>query len=87
LLHRLGSFINVDFVLSQLFQDIWHVGRLPSEDIFVISKKVGEREFLFCREVDIDGHRLGGITGAQVDLLDIDLFLWCKDARPLSWDL
>ena len=36
----------------------------PSEDIFVVPKKVGEREFLFCREVGADGCRLGGITGA-----------------------
>jgi hypothetical protein len=51
-------------MLSQLFWDTWHVGRLPSEDIFIIPKKVGEREFLFCREVGTDGHHLGGITGA-----------------------
>jgi hypothetical protein len=61
-------------MLSQLFRDTWHVSRLPSEDIFVIPKKVGERKFLFCREVGTDSHILGGITGVQVDLLDVGFF-------------
>ena len=77
MLHRLGAFIDIDSVLSQLSWDTWHGGRLPSEDIFVVPKKVGEREFLFCREVGADGCRLGGITGAQVDLLDVGFFWWC----------
>jgi hypothetical protein len=51
-------------MLSQLFWDTWHVGWLSREDIFVIPKKVGEREFLFCRDVGSDGRRLGRITGA-----------------------
>ena len=57
--------------------DTWHVGRLPSEDISVVSKKVGEREFLFCQEVGANGCRFGGITGAQVNLLDVGFFWWC----------
>ena len=69
-------------MLSQFSWDTWHVGRLPSEDIFVVSKKVGEREFLFYREVGADGCHFGGITGAQVDLLDIGFF-WC--ARMLGF--
>ena len=64
-------------MLSQLSWDTWHVGRLPSEDIFVVPKKVGEREFLFYREVSTDGCRFGGITGSQVDLLDVGFFWWC----------
>ena len=67
-------------MLSQLSWDTWHVGRLPSEDIFVVPKKVGEREFLFYREVDADGCLLGGIPGAQVNLLDVGFFWWCEDA-------
>ena len=42
-------------MLSKLSWDTWHVGWLPSEDIFVVLKKVGEREFLFCRQVGADG--------------------------------
>ena len=57
---------------------------LPSEDIFVVPKKVGEREFLFCREVGVDGCCLGGITSAQVDLLDVGFFWWCEDAGLFS---
>ena len=87
LLYRLGAFININSVLSQLSWDTWRVGRLPSEDIFVVMEKVGEREVLFFREVGTDGRRLGGITGAQVDLLDICLFWWGKDVGPLSRDL
>jgi hypothetical protein len=71
-----GAFIDIDFVLSQLSWDTWHVGRLPSEDIFVVLKKVGERKFLFSREVGTYGR-----------YLYINFFLWCKDARFLSWDL
>ena len=84
MLHRLGAFIDIDSVLSQLSWDTWHVDRLPSEDIFVVPKKVGESEFLFCREVGADGCRFGGITGAQVDLLDVGFFWWCEDARLFS---
>ena len=47
-------------------------------------KKVGEREFLFCREVGADGCYLGGIASAQVDLLDVGFFWWCEDARLFS---
>jgi hypothetical protein len=74
-------------MLSQLSWDTWHVGQFLSEDIFVVSEKVGERNFLFFREVDTDGCCLGGITSAQVDLLDICLLWWCKDDGPLSQDL
>jgi hypothetical protein len=84
LLHRLGAFVNINFVLSQLSWDTWHVGRLPSEDIFVVPKKVGEREFLFCREVGTDGRHFGGITSTQVDLLHVGFFWWSKDARLLG---
>ena len=54
MLHGLGAFIDINSVLSQLSWDTWHVGQLPSEDIFVVPKKIGEREFLFCREVGAD---------------------------------
>jgi hypothetical protein len=82
-----GAFIDIDFVLSQLSWDTWHVGRLPSEDIFVVLKKVGERKFLFSREVGTDGRYLLRVTSTQVNFLYINFFLWCKDARFLSWDL
>jgi hypothetical protein len=74
-------------MLNQLSWDTWHVGRLPSEDIFVVPKKVGEREFLFCREVGTNGRRFGGITSTQVDLLHVGFFWRIKDARLLGWDL
>ena len=48
MLHRFGAFIDIDSMLSQLSWDTWHIVWLPSEDIFVVPKKVGEREFLFC---------------------------------------
>ena len=84
MLHRLGAFIDIDYVLSQLSWDTWHVGRLSSEDIFVVPKKVGEREFLFRREVGADGCCFGGIASAQVDLLDVGFFWWCEDAGLFS---
>jgi hypothetical protein len=87
LLHRLGVFININSVLSQLSWDTWQVDRLPSEDIFIVPKKVGEREFLFCREVGTDDHHFGGITSTQVDLLHIGFFWRSEDARLLGWDL
>ena len=71
-------------MLSQLSWDTWHVGRLPSEDIFVVPKKVGERAFLFCREVSTDSGRLGGIASTQVDLLDVGFFWWRDDAGLFS---
>ena len=84
MLHRLGAFIDINSVLSQLSWDTWDVGRLPSEDIFIVPKNVGEREFLFCREVGADGRCLGGIASAQVDLLDVGFFWWCEDAWLFS---
>jgi hypothetical protein len=87
LLHRLGAFIDINSVLSQLSLNTWHVGQIPSEDIFVVPEKVGEHEFLFFREVGTDGRCLGGITYAQINLLDINLFWWGKDVGPLCRDL
>jgi hypothetical protein len=74
LLHRLEAFININSVLSQISRDTWHVSWLPSEDMFVVPKKAGECEFLFCREVGLDDRRFGGITSTQVDLLHIGFF-------------
>jgi hypothetical protein len=79
LLNRFGTFIDIDFVLSQLSRDTWHVGRLPSEDIFIVSEKVGEREFLFVGEVSADDRCLGGITSLQIDIFDICFFGWGED--------
>jgi hypothetical protein len=76
-----GAFININSVLSQLSWDTWHVSQLLSEDIFVVPKKVGEREFLFGREVSTDGRCLLGITSTQVDFLHVVLFWRWKDAR------
>ena len=81
---QVWSFININSVLSQLSWDTWHVGQLPSEDIFVVPKKVGERAFLFCREVSTDSGRLGGIASTQVDLLDVGFFWWRDDAGLFS---
>jgi hypothetical protein len=83
LLNWFGAFIDIDSVLSQLFWDTWRVDRLPSEDIFVVPKKVGEREFLFGREVGADGRCLLRITSTQVNFLYVGLFLRYKDARFL----
>jgi hypothetical protein len=47
LLDWFGAFIDINFVLNQLSWDTWHVSQLLSKDIFVVPKKVGEREFLF----------------------------------------
>lgn len=84
LLHRFRTFIDINSVLSQLPQNTWHVSRLPSEDI--VPKDVGERQFLFFREVSTNGRHLGGITSTQVDLFDICFLGWCQDASPLSQD-
>jgi hypothetical protein len=48
-----------------------HVSWLPSEDIFIVPEKVGEREFLFFWEVGTKECHLGRIIGTQVDLDDI----------------
>jgi hypothetical protein len=53
----------------------------------IVPKKVGEREFLFCREVGTDGHRFGGITSTLVDLLHVGFFWRSENARLLGWDL
>jgi hypothetical protein len=86
LLHKLGAFININSVLSQLSWDTWYVGWLPSEDIFIVPEKVGERKFLFCREVDTDSHHFGGITSTKVDLLHVGFFWRSENARLLGWD-
>jgi hypothetical protein len=80
LLNWFGAFIDIDSVLSQLSWDTWHVGWLPSEDIFVVPKKVGEREFLFGQEVGADGRCLLRITSTQVIFLYVGFFLTYKDA-------
>jgi hypothetical protein len=69
-----GVSIDINSVLNQLSWDTWHVSWLPSEDIFVVQKKVGEREFLFSREVSTDGLYLLGITSTQVNFLHIGSF-------------
>jgi hypothetical protein len=76
LLDGFRTLIDIDSVLSQLSRDTWHVGHLPSEDIFVVPKKIGEREFLCRRKVSTDGRRLRGITSTQINLHDISFFLW-----------
>jgi hypothetical protein len=76
LLNRFGTFIKINSVLSQLSRDTWHIGRIPSEDIVVVPKKVSEREFLFLRKVSTDGHHLGGITRAEINLHNIRLLRW-----------
>jgi hypothetical protein len=74
-------------VLSQLSWDTCHVSWLLSKDIFVVPKKVGEREFLFSRDVSTDGRRLLGIASTQVNFLHISFFWWHKDKRLLTQDL
>jgi hypothetical protein len=71
-------------MLSQLSRDPWHVGQLPSEDIVVVLEKVGEREFLFLRKVSTDGHHLGGITSAEINLHSICLLRLDKDGGLFS---
>ena len=86
-LYRFGAFIDINYVLSQLSRDNWHVGRLPSEDIFVVPEKVGEREFLFFGEVGTDDSHLRGITSTQINLNGICLRGWGNDSRLLSQNL
>ena len=74
-------------MLSQLSRNTWHISRLPWEDIFVFSEKVGEREFLFSGEVDTDDSHLRGITSTQINLDGIHLRGWCNDSYLLSWNL
>jgi hypothetical protein len=71
-------------VLIQLSRDNWNVSWLPSEDIVVVPKKVGEREFLFLRKVSTDGRRLGGITSAEINLHNIRLLRQDKDGGLFS---
>jgi hypothetical protein len=84
LLNRFGTFIQINSVLRQLSQDTWHVARLPSEDIVVVLKKVGECEFLFLRKVCTDGRHLGEIASDEVNLHNICLLRWDEDGRLFS---
>jgi hypothetical protein len=71
-------------VLGQLSWDTWHVGWLPSEDIFVVTKEVGEREFLFFRKMGTDHRCFGGIASAQLNGFDVCFFGWNEDARAFG---
>jgi hypothetical protein len=87
--HRSHCFIGFEPSLTSIMclansWDTWLVGRLPSEDIFVVLKKVGERKFLFCREMGTNGCYFGGITSTQVDLPHVSFFCRSKDARLLG---
>jgi len=73
-------------MLCQLSRDSWHVDWLPSEDIFVFSEKVGERQFLFLGEVGTDGGRLGGITSTKINLDGVCLGVWGDNFCLLCWD-
>jgi hypothetical protein len=84
LLDWFRTLIDINPMLSQLPWDTWHVGQLPNKDIFVVPKKIGEREFLFFREVGTDGRRLGGITSTQINLLDVCLLRRDENAGALS---
>jgi hypothetical protein len=77
--------MQMNYVLSQLSRDTWHVGRLPSKDIVVVPEKIGEREFLFLRKVSTDGRYLGGITSAEIYLHNICLLRRDKDGGLFSW--
>jgi hypothetical protein len=84
LLDRFRTLIDVDSVLSQLSRDTWHVGQFPSEDIFIVPEKIGEREFLCWRELSTDGRRLRGITSTQINLHDISFFWRNQDGWLFS---
>ena len=66
--HRSHCFIGLEPSLTSISCSANSLGTpgmsAPSEDIFVIPKKAGEHEFLFCREVGTDGCHLEGITSA-----------------------
>jgi hypothetical protein len=74
-------------VLSQLSRDTWHVGWLSSVDIVVVLEKVGEHEFLFLRKVSANGHRLRGITSADINLHNIRLLRRDKDGGLVTLNL
>jgi hypothetical protein len=57
-------------VLSQLPADSRHIGRTPCEDVVVVPKEVGEREFLFGVEVGPDDDFLGCVWQAEANFLD-----------------
>jgi hypothetical protein len=84
LLNRFGTFIQINSVFIQLSQDNWNAGRLPSEDIVVVSKNVGEYEFLFLRKVSTDGRHLGGITSVEINLHNIRLLRQDEDGGLFS---
>jgi hypothetical protein len=61
LLDRSSGLVDFKSVLSQLPEDSRHIGRTPCEDVSVVSKESGEREFLFGVEVSPDDDFLGCI--------------------------
>jgi hypothetical protein len=69
LLDRSSGLVYFECVLSQLPRDTGHVGRAPREDISVVPKETGEREFLFGVEVGPDDDFLGCIGLAEANLL------------------
>ena len=76
--------MDIDFVLNQLSWDTWHVGRLPSEDIFVVLKKVGEREFYFAERRALMAAVFEGSPVPRSICLMSAFSWWCEDAGLFS---
>jgi hypothetical protein len=70
LLDRSCGLVNFNCVLSQLPGDTGHVRRAPCEEVDVVPKETGEREFLFRDEVGPGDDFLGCVRQADANLLD-----------------
>jgi hypothetical protein len=70
LLDRSCSLVDFKCVLSQLPGDTRQIGWAPCEDVSVVPKETGEREFLFGVEVGPDDNFLGCVGQAEANFLD-----------------
>ena len=68
-LNRSCSRIYIQFVLSQLSWNSWHVRGLPCEDIPILTEKVDELEFLFGIHIRCYVCELIFVSGVYLDFL------------------
>jgi hypothetical protein len=70
LLDRSSGLVDFESMLSQLPRDSRHIGWTPCDDVSVVPKEAGEREFLFGVEVGPDDNFLGCVGQAEANLLN-----------------
>ena len=70
LLHSLGAWPDLQGMLSDFSQNVWHVQGSPRKDVSIGVGKVDERAFLFGGKHGADAHHFAlGTAGVYEDLL------------------